>query len=182
MDEDSRPAGVEKERYVPSSFDTERLFIKKQLFTISTVVRKLKKGLIIAAEIQRDSDIWDTGMKSRLIESILLQLPLPLFYVSEGRDENLYITDGLQRINALRSFMSDEKSFALEGLEFLRHLEGKKYNDLPENIQIRIEETPLQFVIIGMDNPPEVQRNIFKRLNTGSCSISPSAEYCCTTQ
>jgi hypothetical protein len=164
-------SGVEKEVYEPFPFDTEKLSVTTKPLPLSTIIRRLKRNLIIAAEIQRDSDLWDLGRKSRLIESILLKLPLPLFYASEGKDGILYIVDGLQRISAIRAFMDEKKGFKLNGLEFLK-LDGKMYKDLSEEMQIRMEETDLQFVIIGADSPPEVQRNIFKRLNTGGLPLS----------
>ena len=168
---DGKPAGVEKEEYAPYPFDTEKISITTKPIPLSTIIRRLKRELIIAAEMQRGDNLWDTGMKSRLIESILLRLPLPLFYASEDKNGKLYIVDGLQRISAIRTFV-DENGFILEGLEFLKNLDGKRHDELPEGLQIRIEETSLQFVIIGADSPQEVQRNIFRRLNIGGLPLS----------
>jgi len=170
---DGSKSGVEAEAegHVPFPYNSDKISISSQTIPISTIVRRLGRGLIVAAEMQRGEDLWDIGKKSRLIESILLKIPLPLFYVAERTDGKLSIVDGLQRIGTIRSYVA-QNSFRLKELEFLKELEGKRYNDLDDDLQIRVEETPLQFVIISPDSPPEVQRNIFKRLNTGGLPLS----------
>ena len=162
---------VDEEGFAPYPFDIKKISIESKSLPISTIVRRLKSKRIHAAEMQRDEELWNAGTKSRLIESILLRIPLPLFYAAENKEGYLYIVDGLQRISAIRAYVTDE-SFKLEELEFLRDLEGKTYGELTEDLQIRIDETNLQFAIISSDSPPEVQRNIFKRLNTGGVPLS----------
>jgi hypothetical protein len=123
-----------------------------------------------AADIQRDENLWDDGQKSRLMESLMLKIPLPLFYAALDFDDVLKIVDGLQRISAIRQFVLENR-FALKELEYLE-LEGLDYASLPDEMKIRIEETELDFVIINPDSPPEIQRNIFKRLNTGGLPLT----------
>jgi hypothetical protein len=164
-------SGVEQEVYVPYPFDSDKIAISSKIYPLLTIVRRLERGMIVAAEMQRGEDLWDIGRKSRLIESILLKIPLPLFYAAENKESILSIVDGLQRINAIHAYVS-QNSFGLKELEFLKDLEGKRFKDLSENLRIRIEETELQFVVIQPDSPPEIQRNIFKRLNTGGLPLS----------
>jgi hypothetical protein len=101
----------------------------------------------------------------------MLKIPLPLFYVAATKDDELFVVDGLQRLSAIRSYVTKE-DFTLKSLEFLRELEGEKFSELPERMRIRIEETELDFVVINPDSPQAVQRNIFKRLNTGGLPLT----------
>ena len=117
---------------------------------------------------QRTPDLWTRKEKSRLIESILLGLPLPSFFFSE-RDAlsgNLEIIDGLQRLCALRDFYI-EKELRLEGLEFLHQYEGYNVDDFMPRDKWRMEMLQLNINIVKYDTPDEVKYNVFKRVNTG---------------
>jgi len=168
---DGKSSGVEEEVFVPYPFDSEKISIFNRKISLSNVITRWNRGLIHAASIQRRENLWDNGRKSRLIESIMLKIPLPLFYASETKDDHLFIVDGLQRLSAIKGFVL-EKKYKLESLEFLKDLEGKNFDEIPDRMQIRINETELDFAVIGPDSPPEVQRNIFKRLNTGGLPLT----------
>jgi hypothetical protein len=168
---DGSYSGVEEEVFAPYPFDSEKISISNRKISLSNVMRRWDRDLIHAASIQRRENLWDTGRKSRLIESIMLKIPLPLFYASETKDDHLFVVDGLQRLSAIKGFVL-EKKYKLKSLEFLKELEDKNFNEIPERMQIRINETELDFAIIGPDSPPEVQRNIFKRLNTGGLPLT----------
>jgi hypothetical protein len=169
---DGSPSGVEIDQAgEPYPFDVEKISISNKKISLSNVIRRLGRGLIHASELQRRENLWDIGRKSRLIESLMLKIPLPCFYAAATRNDELFIVDGLQRISTIRRYAA-ENGFALQGLEFLREFEGKKFETLPERMRIRIEETELDFVIIDPDSPQAVQRNIFKRLNTGGMPLT----------
>jgi hypothetical protein len=168
---DGSQSGVEDDGYTPYPFDVEKISIGRETLVLSNVIRRIERNLIHAADIQRRANLWDTDKQSRLIESLMLKIPLPLFYVAANKNDEYTIVDGLQRISTFEEFVS-KNGFELKGLEFLKEFEGIRFKNLPENMQIRIEETNLEFVIIKPDSPPAVQRNIFKRLNTGGLPLT----------
>ncbi len=152
-------------------FDVDKISISSVPVPLSRLMDRLTKGTISAPAIQRSANLWDVQQQSRLIESLMLRIPLPLFYVAADGDENWKIVDGLQRVSSLRNFMIDN-SFTLTGLEFLKELEGTSYKEIPSKYYNRITDTTLQFAVVSSTTPQEVQRNIFKRLNTGGLPLS----------
>jgi hypothetical protein len=169
---DGTPSGVEEDQIdEPYPFDAEKISISNKKISLSNVMRRLERGLIRAAQLQRGENLWDIVRKSRLIESLMLKIPLPYFYAAATKNDELLIVDGLQRISAIKGYVLGN-GFTLQSLEFLREFEGMKFKDLPERMRIRIEETELDFVIIDPDSPQAVQRNIFKRLNTGGLPLT----------
>ncbi|MDR1201250.1 MAG: DUF262 domain-containing protein [Tannerellaceae bacterium] len=170
--EDGSFSGIEDEgEYEPYPFDVEKISIRPKPLLVSLLISRVNRGLIHAAELQRNENLWDLGKKSRLIESLMLKIPLPLFYAAGTKNDELFIVDGLQRISAIKSFVKED-GFALQGLEYFREFEGKTYSTLPERMRTRIDETELNFVVIDPDSPPAIQRNIFKRLNTGGLPLT----------
>lgn len=165
------PSGVECEPEEPFPFDAEKISITDKRVSLETLLRRLRQGTISSPFIQRGENLWGDGQQSRLIESLMLRIPLPLFYVAADARETWKVVDGLQRITAIRRFILD-KAFTLSGLEFLKAHEGDNFDALPQLYQNRILETELQFAIIGPSTPENVQRNIFKRLNTGGLPLT----------
>lgn len=145
-------------------YPIDTMMIRKETRTIFDVVRRIEKGgFILDPDFQRDF-VWDADRQSRLIESVVMRIPLPVFYLAEDFEGRTIVVDGLQRLTTFQRFLHDK--FALE-LEHQETLNGKKFSQLPPKLQNRIEDCSLELYIIDAQVPERAKLDIFERVNSG---------------
>lgn len=153
-------------------FDPSNIRVDQRMMSIFQVMLKLKRGDIeLQPDFQRNF-VWNPTRQSRLIESILLRIPLPAFYLDATLDDKWLVVDGLQRLSTLDRFYN-RGELALTNLEFLSDLEGMHFPDLPTSRRLLIEDTDLNLYVIRPETPPKVKFTIFSRVNTGGLVLTP---------
>lgn len=157
-------------------YDATRTQIVTKPMTIESLKKRLAyQEIDLQPDFQRRAHLWTPEQKSRLIESILLRIPLPMFYFDASNDDVWIVVDGLQRLSTFQQFLVESdptKRLVLQGLEYLTQFTGKSFDQLPRDMQRRIEETQVFAHLIMPGTPPEIRFHIFKRINTGGLPLS----------
>ena len=140
-------------------------------FTIEILVKKYLDRLdehqneIYVPDYQREF-VWDTTRQSRLIESIILGLPIPPIFVAENKDGRLEIVDGSQRVRTLNAFLGN--ALALEGLEKITKLNGMSFSDFDVSRKRKFNNTTFTVIVLSESATDEVKNDLFERINRGS--------------
>ncbi len=127
-------------------------------------------GIIYIPEYQRDFT-WDENRQAKLIESIILGLPIPFIFVAENRYGNWEIVDGSQRIRTLHAFLKN--NLKLKNLETLDKINDFTFIDLANTRQAKIKDTALRLIVLSEETTDEVKKDMFERINKGSDLLKP---------
>lgn len=139
------------------------IYFREQNFTVFEVLRKIRKDKIILDEFKK-LYVWNMEEKSKLIESLIINLPISPYFVMESNKAEYVIVDGLQRINAILEFV--DNSFQLKGLDILRDLNGMKMKDISTALRTKIEDSKMLFYVLRHDIELDVLYSLFCRINT----------------
>ena len=149
--------------------------IEQAQYSIFELKRKYDKDRIcIDPDFQRNL-VWTNKQKSELIESVIMQIPLPLIYLAENEDGKLVVVDGRQRLTTFFQFLDNE--FRLKDLKILPQINGMNFNELEEShlysryVTI-IEDTQLVVQIIKYPTKDRVRFDIFDRVNRGGTPLN----------
>ena len=145
-------------------------------YDIETLIKKIDKGVVKLDPDYQRRHRWDDKTSSRLIESLILNIPIPIVYISQDVDvdseteESRYsVIDGQQRLTAMYNFLKNK--YALTGIETLEELNGCFYKDLPPFLIRRLEERSVKCLRIDSTIDSQVKYDIFERLNSGSIKL-----------
>ena len=139
-------------------------------FTISTIAGLLRDDKIIVPEFQRKY-VWNRNQASRLIESLIIQCPIPVVYLDQEDDGTLKVIDGNQRLMSIRLYL--ENGFKLKGLKAFPDLNGFTFRELDPRIRTHIENRTLRCITILKETHPQIKFDVFERLNTGAVQLNP---------
>lgn len=125
---------------------------------------------IYIPEYQRDFT-WEKDRQSKLIESIILGLPIPFIFVAENRNGSWEIVDGSQRVRTIHAFLRNE--LKLENLTSIKSLNGYRFNELDETRKGKILNTALRIIVLSEETTDDVKTDMFERINRGSDLLKP---------
>ena len=147
-----------------NNYPIDTLLIRHESRTIYEVLRRIEQNAyIMDPDFQRDF-IWLEDKQSKLIESVLMRIPLPVFYLAEDDQGRMVVVDGLQRLSTFKRFVDGELRLTLPGQD---ELNNKRFNDLSPKLQNRIEDCNLIFYIMDAKVPDQTRLDIFERVNGG---------------
>ncbi len=158
------PEGLDDKGESLGDYPIDDLLIRHDSRTIHDVIRRIDQGnYIMDPDFQRDF-IWPEDKQSKLIESVIMRIPLPVFYMAEDGDGRMVVVDGLQRLSTFQRFVKDDLRLRLRDRAGLN---GKRFSDLSSKLQNRVEDCNLIFYTIDSKVGERARLDIFERVNSG---------------
>jgi hypothetical protein len=159
-----------------ASLSRASLQISKMDFTVNSIIDKINRGKVNLRPSYQREYVWTTRTASRLVESLLLNVPIPTMFFHETERGNMEVVDGKQRLTSIWAFMMEEfpdgTPFKLTGLEVYEELNGKTFSDLSETQQETIKDYPLNVHTISRQSQPDFVFEVFERLNMGATQLN----------
>jgi hypothetical protein len=165
--------GSDEDEAIVKPYDPRLIRVDPKTFSLRNILDMIDDGdLELAPDFQR-LRVWTPKQKSRLIESVLLRIPLPAFYFSSDMKGNMQVVDGLQRLSTIHDFVRNS-AFVLQHLEYLdSDLGGKSFSEIDGSVwSKRINSTQITVNVIDPQTPSRVKFDIFKRINTGGTPLN----------
>jgi len=152
----------EKRKLVNSSYDYSVEFI-------ASLMLGHDPKIILEVPFQRKY-VWKEDRSSQLIESIIMNVPIPPLYFSEEENGKWLVVDGLQRLKSIKTYFENE--FGLKKLEIIKELQGNKFKDLPPKAKSLLKDGLLRINVIKFESHPDIKYDIFMRLNKGAVTLN----------
>ncbi|MBK6911283.1 MAG: DUF262 domain-containing protein [bacterium] len=145
-------------------YPIDTVLIRHETRTVHEVLRRIEQGsFIMDPDFQRDF-IWDPDKQSKLIESVLMRIPLPVFYLAEDEQGRMVVVDGLQRLTTFQRFVANSLRLRLPDQE---QLNKRTFGELLPKMQNRVEDCNLILYVIDVKVPERARLDIFERVNGG---------------
>ena len=167
---DDEDTGREDSGFTP--WDPTKIRITTKHISLRDIVDQISDAEIdLSPDFQRDY-VWKNKQRTRLIESILLGIPLPAFYFNQDKEGTYQVVDGVQRLSTISLFMKDKHVLDRGDLEYLHGQHESTYSQLDPATQRRFRSTQIVVHIIEPQTPDEVKYDIFGRVNTLGSPLS----------
>jgi hypothetical protein len=167
--EDEADLSEDEEEVMPTP-ERRKIFTDKSDPPISALHMRYKSGDLILDPIFQRRRVWDDQRSSRLIESVILEVPLPVFYLAESYDGVEEVIDGQQRLSAFFRFLDNE--YPLKGLKALPSLNKNKFKGLDKPTQKLVRDSSLRTIVFKKESDVNLRFEIFERLNTGAVPLN----------
>jgi hypothetical protein len=153
-------------------WDPKQIRITTKTFSLREIVEQIDEGDIdLSPDFQREY-VWKSKQRTRLIESVLLGIPLPAFYFNQSDSGRYQVVDGVQRLSTIKLFMEDGHRLADADLEYLKDLKDLNFSELDKILVRRLRSTQIVVHVIEPQTPDEVKYDIFNRVNTLGSPLS----------
>lgn len=152
-----------------------KLYTHPMDINIETITIQIKDGLIHVRPINakprfQRKYVWPDTTASQLIESLLLNVPIPPIYLAEDDEAEHDVIDGQQRIYTLYRFFDNQ--FKLTGLKILNELNGIKYFEMDSKLRTKLRKKTLRCIVISNDSDPDLKFEVFERLNSNTVPLN----------
>ena len=156
--------GLDDQEEPWGDYPLDTIHIRNENRSVYEILRRINAGTyVMDPEFQRDF-IWDRNKQSKFIQSVLMRIPLPVFYLAEDNQGQVVVVDGLQRLSTFKNFVNGELRLRITDSA---DLNNKTFEDLPPSLQNRIEDCNLILYIIDSKAPERARLDIFERVNGG---------------
>ena len=156
--------------------DRASLQITKADFTVNSIIDKINRNKVNLRPSYQREYVWTVRTASKLVESLMLNIPIPTMFFHEVNDGLLEVVDGKQRLTSIWAFINGEfpngQKFKLRGLDVFAEHNDKTFAELPPEIQERILDHPLNVHTIGRQSQPDFVFEVFERLNMGATQLN----------